>query len=156
LVIAVLALAVLAARPVSGAGPVITTEPFGGTIPVVEDCGAFQVRADFTGERRFIRFYDDAGTLLREIRHISFAGTLTNTTSGAVIPYQGHFTRTFDAVAHTIMFTGLRVQTIVPGQGAIVVAAGNEFVIVADAPADELVTVHGRLDLAEQVCAALA
>ena len=156
LLVGLLALLVLAARPAAAAGPVITDEAFGGTV-LETYCGAFQVRADFSGERRFIRFYDEAGALLREVRHVSFTGTLTNTTSGAVIPYEGSFTRTFDAEAQTVTITGLRSQTVLPGEGAVEVVAGQLVVDVSNAPSDvEVIAAHGRQDIAAQVCAALA
>jgi hypothetical protein len=60
----------------------------------------------YSGERTYIDFYAADGTLLKEIRQITFSGTLTNDT-GTSVPYTRRFIRTYDAATNTIEITGL-------------------------------------------------
>ena len=90
---------------------------------------------------RFIRFTDSGGTLVREIRHVSFTGDLTNATTGKTIPYRGKFTRTQDFQAGTVTTTGLTRQTHLPGRGAVLIGAGRE---VTPNDPDDVATAAGR------------
>ncbi len=149
---------ILVVPSAGAAGPVITSQPFGATnVPFFganeAGCTGFEARVTYTGTRRFIRFYDETGTLQMERRHVRFTGTVFNSDTGTSVPYQGRFTRTFDAVARTVTFTGLRLQVVLPGQGVVALDAGTE---VLSFPDLETLVERGPHSFHERICAVLA
>lgn len=87
-------------------------------------CG-FPVAIDVQRDVRFIRFFDDSGRLVREIRHIHFEGTLT--ANGKTLWYEGRWKRTFDAADGTLTFTGQSFKATIPGSG-VSLTTGREVV----------------------------
>jgi hypothetical protein len=149
--IAVAALTVPAAALSSG--PVISynndTTP--QTIEEWADCPTFTVDATFMAQRRNEDFYDAAGNLTLERRHVDFTGTLYNRSNPAgALPYEGHFTLTFDFTANTLTLTGLVTHVIVPGSGVINLTTG----ITIYTPTD--VIEHGPSGDLTELCAAPA
>ncbi len=71
------------------------------------------------------QFFTSSGQLTLERRHVQFSGTLTNTTSGAALPYEGNFIQTRDVSANTITTDGVFRKTEVPGEGVLAIAAGR-------------------------------
>lgn len=139
------------ALPASAAGPTITKDvPFSGAFDNGIACDGFGVNFAYGGERTYIDFYDSDGTLVKEIRQITYTGTLTNSVTGASIPYEGRFTRTQDFVANTIVVSGLQNRVPIPGQGVIAIDAG--FVPDSGVEVGNPVGIH---DFDSQVCAAL-
>jgi hypothetical protein len=95
---------------------------------VFESCGAFNV--NFVGEinAHYEQFFDHSGQLILERRHVQFTGTLTNSTTGVSVPYEGNFIRTLDVTANTLTLEGMIDKTEVPGQGVLAIAAGRNVV----------------------------
>ena len=120
---------------------------------VLTSCDGYDVT--FTGsiDARYIVTVDDGGVPVREIRRVTFTGTLSG--PGGELPYTGHFTRTADFVAQRAVFTGLRFVVPVPG-GARMLAAGTDAFSLD--PDDDFAKVTGRLPdgFYADVCAALA
>lgn len=112
-----------------------------------ETCGGFGVLATYGGERTYIDFYAADGTLLEEIRQITFTGTLTNDTTGASVPYSGRFVRTYDAADDTIKITGLSDRV-----GGVAVTAGQTLIGLDTGTATEA----GKDQYGPVVCAALS
>lgn len=113
-----------------------------------ETCGAaFSVNFTYSGTRTYIDFYGADGTLLKEIRQITFTGTLTNEVTGASVPYTGRFIRTYDAATDTITITGLTDKV-----GGVAVTAGRNVLMLDTAAATEA----GKDDFDRVVCAALS
>jgi hypothetical protein len=99
----------VSAGAASADGPVITPVSRVVTTPIPSGAswGAFQVLFTVDAEGTDIDFYDGQNELTREIRHVAFTGTLYN--SGDLsksVPYDGHFTRVFDATTNTFTLTG--------------------------------------------------
>jgi hypothetical protein len=128
---------------------------FSGEIPALVDCTTFQVDAGFASEARFTRFYNELGEMTKETRHIRFSGTLTNTTTGAAIVYDGSFKVTFDIAAQTVTITGRQGRLITPEGIVDVVLAGR---IVTDLSQDPPVDVFvsGPKDFDARACEYLA
>jgi hypothetical protein len=158
-----LTLALIAAAALCGAtaaladGPVITpakrivTTP----IPFGTSCGSFDVLFTVDAEGTNISFYDDAGNLTRQIRHIAFTGTLYNSTDlSKSVPYDGTFTRTFDAATGAVTLTGLRFRVHPAGGDVVAIDAGQT---VFDAVGGTI-SEHGPdfADFTAAVCSALA
>src|SRR5438876_11949119 len=115
---------------------------------------SFDTLATFTVTRHFIQFYDDSGTLVREIRHIDFTGTLYRSDDlSKTIPYAGKFTRTFDPATNTITITGLSAYTHPDGSGMFAVDPGRTVVNPPTLISD---TGPTRIEWQMAVCAALA
>lgn len=104
-------------------------------------------------DSRFLVSLDESGEPMREIRHVTFTGTLSG--PGGELPYTGHFTRTADFVAQRAVFTGLRFIVPVPGGARLLAAGTDAFSLVPD---DDFAKVTGRAPDAfyADVCAALA
>jgi hypothetical protein len=110
-------------------------------------CGAFGLIFTYGGERTYIDFYGADGTLLKEIRHITFNGTLTNDLTGASLAYSGRFTRTFDAATNTITTTGVNDQV-----NGVTVTAGRALIMLDSDSGGE----SGKDQFDAVVCAALS
>ena len=121
------------------AGPTIDKKvPFSGSFDDEgETCSTFGVIFAYSGQRTFIDFYAANGTLLKEIRQITFTGTLTSDVNGASIPYAGRFVLTYDATQDTTTITGL-TSTV----NGIPVTTGRDGV--------------GKDEFSQVVCAALS
>ena len=140
-------------QPAAAAGPVITSDVVSVTnpIPFGADCGSFQVLITFTVERQNITFYDEAGNKTKQIRHVSFTGTLYNSVTRASLPYEGTFNRTEDFVAHTVIFTGLRFAVQIPGQGILALDTGQTVLDVSTNP-PTLIFEAGQHEFNAQIC----
>jgi hypothetical protein len=148
--VAVAALAVPAAALADG--PVIwfNNDTTPQTIEEWGDCPTFTIDATFQAQRRNEDFYDAAGNLILERRHVDFTGTLYNASTPArAVPYEGHFTLTIDFTTNTLTFTGLLTHAIVPGSGVINLTAGITHITPTD------VIEHGPSGDLTQLCAAL-
>ena len=90
--------------------------------------GGFIVLATFEAEGDWTRFYDAAGAMEREIRHVSFTGSLHNSVTLRSLPYLGHFTRTEHVATATAVITGLRfrVGDLTVDAGRTVTVGGEE------------------------------
>jgi hypothetical protein len=156
-----LALPLAFATGASASAPVIFTETLTVTNPSFNfACTpygySFDTLATFTVTRHFIQFYDDNGNLVKEIRHIDFAGTLYRSDDlSKTIPYAGNWTRTIDVAANTVTSTGLFRYSHPDGSGMVALDAGRT---VQDATtfATESDTGPTQIEWQMGVCAYLA
>jgi hypothetical protein len=96
--------------------PNIACTPFGYS---------FDTLATFTVTRHYLQFYDGS-TLVKEIRHIDFTGTLYRSDDlTKTIPYAGKWTRTLDVAANTVTSTGLFRYSHSDGSGMLALDAGR-------------------------------
>jgi hypothetical protein len=131
---------------VSTPSPNIACTPYGYS---------FNTLATFTVTRHFIQFYDGS-TLVKEIRHIDFTGTLYRTDDfSKTIPYAGNWTRTLDVTANTVTSTGLFRYSHPDGSGMVALDAGRT---VQDASTFATLSDTGptQIDWQMGVCAYLA
>jgi hypothetical protein len=135
---AVLALTLVASA--SASAPVIKTTTFTVAAPDPEEvnfeCGVygygFNVLSSFTVTRRAILFFDAAGNLTKEIRHVQFQGTLYRSDDlSKTIPYAGNWTLTIDVAAGTMTNTGLARYSHPDRSGMVVLDAGNTVIDLA-------------------------
>jgi hypothetical protein len=117
-----------AATAAKADGPTITpiSLHIATPIPFGVSCGSFNIvwTGDFQGTN--ISFYDDQNHLVRQIRHGSFTGTLYNSSDHSKsVPYDGSFTRRYDAETNTVTIEGLRFWVQLPGQGTVALDAGQ-------------------------------
>ena len=134
------------------AGPVIWTNDDQTPQSIVDwgDCPTFTIDSTFMAQRRNEDFYDDQGNLVFERRHIDFTGSLYNESNPlGALPYEGHFTLTFDFTNGTVTNRGLVTHVIVPGSGVINLTAGSATFTPTDA------IVHGPNGDLTELCAAL-
>jgi hypothetical protein len=121
------------ATAASASPPVIFTATL--TVPAPDpndvnfECGPygydFDVLASFTVTRHFVQFYDGAGNLTKEIRHIQFTGTLYRSDDlSKTIPYAGNWTRTMNVAAGTVTNAGLGRYSHPDGSGMVALDAG--------------------------------
>jgi hypothetical protein len=110
---------------------------------VFANCGSFAVNFVSSIDAHYEQFFNDSGQLVLERRHVQFTGTLTNATTGATLPYEGNFTRTFDAGASTVALIGERRKIELSGQGVLAIAAGR---LVIDIRTGSLVSQSGQSD----------
>ncbi len=110
---------------------------------VFDNCGSFAVNFVANVDAHYEQFFNDSGQLVLERRHVQFTGTLTNATTGASLPYEGNFTRTFDVAASTVTLIGERRKTEVSGQGVLAMSAGR---LVIDTKTGTIVSESGRTD----------
>jgi hypothetical protein len=116
---------------------------------------SFDTLATFTVTRHFIQFYDGA-TLVKEIRHIDFTGTLYRSDDlTKTIPYAGRWTRTLDVAANTVTNLGLFRYSHPDGSGMVALDAGRT---VQDATTFDTLSDTGPTQIEWQmgVCAYLA
>ena len=117
---------------------------------------SFDTLATFTVTRHFIQFYDDSGSLTKEIRHVDFTGTLYRSTDlSKTIPYAGRWTRTIDVAANTVTNTGLMRYSHPDGTGMVSLDPGRT---VFDATTFDTLSDMGptNADWQSGVCAYLA
>ena len=129
IVIALIGALAVPATAGAASGPVITpvsrvvTTP----IPFGASCGSFVVLFTVNAEGTNISFYDEQSQLVKQIRHLQFTGTLYNSSDlSKSVPYEGAFTRTFDAATNTVTLTGLRFKVQLPGEGVVALDTGEE------------------------------
>jgi hypothetical protein len=118
----------IAATAAKADGPTITPVSLHLTTPIPfgANCGSFSIlfTVDFTGTN--ITFYDDQNQLVRQIRHGSFTGTLYNAGDlSKSVPYDGSFTRRYDAATKTVTIEGLRFRVQLTGQGTLAIDPGQ-------------------------------
>jgi hypothetical protein len=120
---------------------------------VLTSCDGYDVTLTASIDSRYIVSFDANGEAVREIRHVTFIGTLSG--PGGQLPYTGHFTRTADFVDQRAVFTGLRFAVPVQGGARLLAAGADAFSLDPD---DDFAKVTGRLPDAffADVCAALA
>ncbi len=119
---------------------------------VFTSCATFDVTFVGVIDSRHIVSYGEDGQQTREIRHVSFTGTLTGPAGN--LPYSGHFTRTEDLTAREARFTGVHFMVTRPDGPPLLAAGIDAFSL--DSADDDRVT--GRLPhvLYADVCAELA
>jgi hypothetical protein len=134
------ALTLALAATASAKSPAISTVTI--TVPAPDPnevnfgCGpyghGFDVLSSFTVTRHVIQFFDDAGNLTKEIRHVQFKGTLYRSDDlSTTIPYAGNWTLTIDAVAGTLTNTGLARYSHPGGSGMVALDAGKTVIDLA-------------------------
>ena len=64
-------------------------------------CHGFTVAGEFDVDRTVMTFVDQNGTPIRQVIHVHFVGTLTNTSTGRSIPDAGNQIVTIDLVTGT-------------------------------------------------------
>ena len=149
------------AASASASAPVTFTQETNQTTPVPNiSCVAygygFDTVATFDVVRHYIQFYDSAGNLVKEIRHVDFTGTLYRTDDlSKTIPYAGKWTRTLDVAANTVVSTGLFRYSHPDGGGMITLDAGRT---VQDARTFNTLSDTGptQIEWQQAVCAYLA
>ncbi len=127
-------------------------------------CDGFTIDFSFSAAGRAIQVYDASGNATQETRHVSFAGTLMNSTAPAKsVPYEGHWNRTLDFQANTLVFTGLNMQVVLPGQGEIAKNVGRIVLDLDLAVGEDVLFSAGQWDAfgeptmnTQQLCAALS
>ena len=158
---AVAAAALCAATAAQADAPVIFTESLTVTTPSQNiSCRpygyAFDTLATFTVDRHYVQFYDGS-TLVKEIRHIDFTGTLYRSDDlSKTIPYAGIWTRTWDVAANTVTTTGLFRYSHPDGTGMVALDAGRT---VSTGPPDFTLlqdTGPTQVEWQQAVCAYLA
>jgi hypothetical protein len=128
-VLAALALSLgLAVEAAKADGPTITSStsffPPSNATPITAACG-FTVLQTFTLNRTIITFTDDSGTVTRQIRHVSFDGSLIDAATGEALPWRGVWTQTLDVAAGTVTIDGLRQEVQLPGLPPAVMQVGH-------------------------------
>jgi hypothetical protein len=106
-------------------------QPFGYTFT---DTGQFEVK------RSDVLYYDNNGTLLREVIDANFVGTVTNDSTGKSLPVDGQRHITLDYVAGTFTETGVLRHVTVPGEGIVLHESGR---IVTSLDDDSLIFMAG-------------
>jgi hypothetical protein len=101
-----------------------------GTFPienseVIEGACDFPVLAEFTGQGRFLVFFDREGNPIRAQVHTRHAGTVTNLETGLTLRDPVHRTTFYDFVKRTMTVVGLEFGITVPGKGVVVLEAGK-------------------------------
>jgi hypothetical protein len=131
LVLAVALAVPLAFAAVAAAdAPTIEQQTLHRSIPNFIQCPRFTVAGEFDVDRTVMTFVDHNGTPIRQVIHVHFVGTLTNTSTGKSIPDEGNQIATTDLVTGTSTVDGrVRVNTV-PGEGAILFQVGR---VVRDA-----------------------
>lgn len=133
-----------------------------GAVPYGVSCGAFSVRVQLSGVRRFTFYYDAAGTLVERVRHISFSGSLLNSVTGAAVPHVGHFNVVDDSQAGTTTITGMLSRTVVAGEGLVwrnigrVVLSLTNGALLFEAGEHGTYDVAGDPAVAGELCASLS
>jgi hypothetical protein len=153
-----LVLTLAAATPAMAENPEHT---YGGTqvtvpAPFGVACQGFIVLFTVKSEYNIVSFYDDAGQLVKEIRQVSFTGTLYNSTDlSKSVPYEGDFTRTFDPVENTATYTGLHFRVHVPGEGVLALEVGRDIVDLLSRQQVFFDGNHNLADFAAEICGLL-
>jgi len=151
-----LALPLAFAAVASADAPSIEQQTLHRSIPNFIQCPGFTVAGEFDVERTVMTFVDQNGTPIRQVIHVHFVGTLTNTSTGKSIPDEGNQIVTTDLVTGTSTVDGRVRVTTVPGEGAILFQVGR---VVRDA-AGNVIFFAGQNDFLtrdfEDFCAYMA
>jgi hypothetical protein len=153
-----LVLTLAAATPAMAENPEHT---YGGTqvtvpAPFGVACQGFIVLFTAKSEYNIVNFYDDAGQLVKQIRQVSFTGTLYNSTDlSKSVPYEGDFTRTFDAVENTATYTGLHFRVHVPDEGVLALEVGRDIVDLLSGQQVFFDGNHNLADFDAEICGLL-
>jgi hypothetical protein len=122
--------ALVSATAATADSPTIEQQTLHRSIPNFITCPGFTVAGEFDVNRTVFTFYHNDGNAIRQVIHVHFVGTLTNTTTGKSIPDQGNQVVTTDLVTGTSTTDArVRVDTV-PGEGAILFQVGR---VVRDA-----------------------
>ena len=145
LVLAVVLTASFAFAAVASAdAPTVTQDSLHRSIPHFLECPGFTVAGVFDVDRTVTTFVDHDGTPIRQVTHVHFTGTLTNTSSGKSIPDAGNQVVTVDLLTGTqTVDARVRVDTV-PGEGVILAQVGR---LVRNAQG-ALIFVAGQQDVA--------
>jgi hypothetical protein len=112
------------------------------------DCQAYGYSFTYTEEYQVTRsvtdFYDDNGTLLREVAIVGFVGTSTNDTTKKSIAVNGQRHITFDFVNGTFTETGVLRHVTISGEGIVLHESGR---IVNGLDTEELLFLAGPHEL---------
>ncbi len=106
------------------AKPVMGTFPIENSFVIDDECD-FPVLVEFTGQGRFLVFFDREGNPIRAQVHTRHAGTVTNLETGLTLRDPVHRTTFYDFVKGTMTVVGLEVGITVPGKGVVVLEAGK-------------------------------
>jgi hypothetical protein len=121
--------------------------------PRGETCDGFIPLITFSSRYNIIDFYDEAGGLVKEIRHVRFTGTLYNSTDPSKsIPYEGNFTRTVYPAENTVIFTGLHFAVHTPGMGVPALEVGRAIIDLVSGEQTFTDGNHNREDFAAEIC----
>jgi len=146
----------LAMAVVARAGAPVITNDNDTTPQAIDewgDCSTFQINATFMARRRNEDFFDAAGNLVLERRHVNFSGALYNASDPThAATYEGHFTRTLNPVSGTLTITGLMGNVILPGGRIIPLGAGS---LTIDFATGDVLS-HGRSADLTALCSALS
>jgi len=120
---------------------------------VLASCTGYDVTLTASIDSRYVVSLDEDGQPVREIRHVTFTGTLSG--PGGQLPYTGHFTRTADFLDERAVFTGLRFAVPIEGGPRLIAAGTDAFSLDPD---DDFSRATGRVpdEFYADVCAALA
>ncbi len=140
------ALAGVFAATAAGDPPAIVEQSFHRTALNFISCPGFTLAGYWDINRTVFTSTDNAGMPIRQVLHVHFAGTLTNTTTGKSIPDEGNFIVTTDLTTGTTTVVGGSRLDTVPGLGLILAVAGRS---VTDA--GNLVFIAGRQDYATKI-----
>ena len=126
----------------AASAPNSVDETFHRSIPNFILCPGFTVRGEFDVSRTVTTFYDENGSPIRQVTHVHFTGTLTNSLSGKTIDDAGNQIVSTDLTDGTSAVIGrVRVVTI-PGEGEIYAQVGR---LVRDG-AGNLILTAGQQD----------
>jgi hypothetical protein len=144
-----LALPAVFAATAAADTPTIVEQSLRRSFPNFVDCPGFTVAGEFDVDRTVMTFVDANGTPIRQVTHVHFVGTLTNTSSGKSIPDAGNQVVTADLLTGTQTVDGrVRVDTV-PGEGVVLAQVGRT---VRDAQGNFLF-IAGQQDFANQTLA---
>lgn len=122
-----------AAEPVIVEKHTTLTRNFAG----LTDCQAygFTTTEDYLVYRSVTDYYDNSGTLLREVIHARFVGTATNDATGKSIPVAGVRHIVLDFATGRFVETGVLRHVTMPGDGIVLHESGR---IVTDLQTEAL------------------
>jgi hypothetical protein len=125
------------------------------------DCQAYGYTFTFTGDyvvtRSDVQYFDDGGTLVKEVIWAHFVGTDTNDSNGKSLRDTGERHITLDYVNNTFTESGVLRHITVPGSGIVLHESGRIITSLTD---DSVIFMAGPHQLfsgdESEFCAALA
>ena len=125
LAVSAAALVLTLAATAAASAPTSVSETFHRSIPNFISCPGFSVRGEFDVSRTVTTFFDENGAPVRQVTHVHFTGTLTNSLTGKAIDDAGNQIVSTDLTDGTSEVIGrVRVVTI-PGEGEIFAQVGR-------------------------------
>ncbi len=106
------------------AKPEMGTFPIENSFVIDDECD-FPVLVEFTGQGKFLVFFDREGNPIRAQVHTRHDGTVTNLDTGLTLRDPVHRTTFFDFVKGTMTVVGLELGITVPGSGVVALEAGR-------------------------------